>query len=414
MPPQDAAWLGMERPTNRMVVTAVLVLDGAPDDDALLRVLGERLVAPHPAFRRIPVRRHGWSPLLHWRSDEHFDLAAHLTRVPVESPVEVVLDQVVADLMARPLDRTRPPWQMHLVTDRDGGAALVVRVHHCVGDGSALVQVLLALTDPVDRGGPDPEPAPRPGPRTTLRGLRQAIALVTALVRVPLTAPEPRHHLRGRLGTRKVVARGAGVPLAVVRRGAGTVNDAVLAAVTTGLRRQLVAGGDAPVDLRALVPVDLRPRGAVVGPALGNRFGLVFVDLPAAEPDPAQRVAALRQGDWRGRVRSEAVATFAGLTVLGALPVATQALAVRMLGARASAVVTNVRGPGTPVDLAGRRVEGITFFVPQTGAVAVGISVLSYAGTVTVGVCADAGRLPDPAPLARWIEDDLAGRSAPA
>ena len=58
MPPQDAAWLGMERPTNLMVITAVLVLDGAPDHDALLRVLGERLVTPHPAFRRIPVRRH--------------------------------------------------------------------------------------------------------------------------------------------------------------------------------------------------------------------------------------------------------------------------------------------------------------------------------------------------------------------
>ena len=129
-----------------------------------------------------------------------------------------------------------------------------------------------------------------------------------------------------------------------------------------------------------------------------------------AEPAPGRRAAAIGQGAWRERLRSEAVATFVGLTVLGTLPATTQALAVRLLGARASAVVTNVRGPGAPVDLAGRRVERITFFVPMTGAVGVGISVLSYAGTVTVGVCADAGLLPDPAPLARWIEDDLAGR----
>ncbi|MBC7640494.1 MAG: wax ester/triacylglycerol synthase family O-acyltransferase, partial [Rhodoferax sp.] len=174
MPPQDAAWLGMERPTNRMVVTAVLVLDGAPDDEALLRVLRERLVAPHPSFRRTPVRRHRWSPLRYWQPDDGFDLAAHLTRVHVDKPVDVVLDQVVADLMARPLDPSRPPWQMHLATDRDGGAALVVRVHHCVGDGGALVQVLLALTappgsgDPAIRAGPPLEPSPR-RPLTLLR-----------------------------------------------------------------------------------------------------------------------------------------------------------------------------------------------------------------------------------------------------
>lgn len=412
MPPQDAAWLGMERPTNLMVITAVLVLDGAPDHDALRRVLGERLVAPHPAFRGIPVRRHRWSPLLHWRSADRFDLAEHLSQVLVQSPVDVVLDQVVADLMARPLDPSRPLWQMHLVTDRDGGAALVVRVHHCVGDGSALVQVLLALTDPADRDATTEAPRPprEPSPSGPLHGLRTAIAVVAALVRVPLTPAEPRHHLRGRLGSRKVVARSHGIPLALVRRRAGTVNDAVLAAVTTGLRRQLVADGDQPVDLRVLVPVDLRPPGAVVGPQLGNRFGLVFVDLPVSEPDAGRRATAIGRGAWRERVRSEAVATFVGLTVLGTLPAATQALAVRLLGARASAVVTNVRGPAAPVDLAGRRVERITFFVPMTGAVGVGISVLSYAGTVTVGVCADAGRLPDPAPLARWIEDDLAGR----
>ncbi len=412
MPPQDAAWLGMERPTNRMVVTAVLVLDGAPDDEALLRVLRERLVAPHPSFRRVPVRRHRWSPLRQWLPDAHFDPALHLTRVPVERPVEVVLDQVVGDLMARPLDPFLPLWQMHLVTDRDGGAALVVRVHHCVGDGSALVQVLLALTDPAGPGDPIVRGGPlsEPSPRRPLTVLRTALGVLTTLVRVPLTAPEPIHHLRGRLGTRKVVARSDGVPLSLVRRRGGTVNDAVLAAVTTALRRALVAGGDRPVDLRVLVPVDLRPRGAAIGPHLGNRFGLVFVDLPVSEPDAGRRATAIGRGAWRERVRSEAVATFVGLTVLGTLPAATQALAVRLLGARASAVVTNVRGPGAPVDLAGRRVERITFFVPMTGAVGVGISVLSYAGTVTVGVCADAGRLPDPAPLARWIEDDLAGR----
>jgi len=222
---------------------------------------------------------------------------------------------------------------------------------------------------------------------------------------------EPRTHLRGRLGTRKVVARGSGVDLALVKAQAhgASVNEAVLAAVAGGLRRQLVASGERPTDLRVLVPVNLRPPRAAVPVLLGNHFGMVLVHLPVTEPDADQRLAQVRLRSSRAKASAEALATFVGLTVLGTLPVGIQALAARLLGARATAVVTNVPGPRHPVLLAGHRVRQIAFWVPQTGAVGVGISVFSYAGVISVGIAVDACLRSDPSTLARAIEDELGG-----
>lgn len=408
MPPQDAAWLGMERPTNLMVVTAVLMLDGAPDPAILRALVRERVVDRHPSFRRIPRRTHRIWPRTVWDDDPAHDLAHHLHSTVLAGPVATHLDGFVSDLMSRPLDLRRPPWLMHLVSGSDGNAALVVRVHHCVGDGAALVQVLLSLT----AGEADP-PCPSSTGQRRPATVRMVGSILRALVRVPLLANEPRTPLRGPLTTRKVVARGAGTDLDPVRARARqqrcTVNDVVLAAVAGGLRELLVDRGIEPVDLRVLVPVDLRGAGAPVPAALGNHFGMVIVALPVGEPDAARRLAEVHRRSLRARTSAEAVAMFVGLTLLGVLPVATQAIAVRLLGARATAVVTNVRGPAGVVALAGRRVDGITFWVPQTGAVGLGVSVLSYAGRISVGVSADARLLTDPAALVRAIEAELCG-----
>ncbi len=413
MPPQDAAWLGMGHPTNLMVVTAVLLLDGSPDEQVLRSLVQQRIADRYPSFRRRAVRtRRPW-PRAVWRDDPGFDVASHVRTTPLTGPLDVHLDPFIADLMSRPLDLGQPPWLMHLVCDPDGASALVVRVHHCVGDGIALAQVLLSLTDPQTpvSDAERPTSAVKQHNRTAATVLLTAIRVVGALVRVPLMPHEPRTHLRGRLGTRKVVARGSGVDLALVKAQAhgASVNEAVLAAVAGGLRRQLVASGERPTDLRVLVPVNLRPPRAAVPVLLGNHFGMVLVHLPVTEPDADQRLAQVRLRSSRAKASAEALATFVGLTVLGTLPVGIQALAARLLGARATAVVTNVPGPRHPVLLAGHRVLQIAFWVPQTGAVGVGISVFSYAGVISVGIAVDARLRSDPSTLARAIEDELGG-----
>jgi GNAT superfamily N-acetyltransferase len=141
--------------------------------------------------------------------------------------------------------------------------------------------------------------------------------------------------------------------------------------------------------------------------SLGNRFGLVFVKLPVGVPDPVARVAAVRERMGQVKATAQAASTFAILAVVGALPAWGHRLAVRVLGAKSSAIVTNVAGPSEPVYLAGARLTSIVFWVPQAGSVGLGISILSYAGDVTVGVAADAELVPVPEQLTEAIEGEL-------
>ena len=130
---------------------------------------------------------------------------------------------------------------------------------------------------------------------------------------------------------------------------------------------------------------------------LGNRFGIVFVKLPVAGGRPGGPGAARCTSGWPGcKAGAQAASTFAILAVVGALPSWAHRLAVRVLGAKSSAIVTNVPGPTRPVYLAGSRLTRSAFWVPQAGSVGLGVSILSYAGEVTIGVAADRNLVPDP------------------
>jgi len=156
------------------------------------------------------------------------------------------------------------------------------------------------------------------------------------------------------------------------------------------------------------VPVDLRPRGEPVPATLGNRFGIVFVKLPLSVADPVARVRAVHDRMAAVKAGAQAASTFAILAVVGALPSWAHRLAVRVLGAKSTAIVTNVPGPTAPVYLAGARLVRLTFWVPQAGSVGLGVSILSYAGDVTIGVAADRNLVPDPRVLVAAAEDELA------
>jgi GNAT superfamily N-acetyltransferase len=222
---------------------------------------------------------------------------------------------------------------------------------------------------------------------------------------------DPRSRLTGRLGTRKVAAWTNRLDLGLVKRLAvaldSTVNDVLLGVTAGALRRHLTSHGDRAHDLRIFVPVNLRPPDEPVPASLGNRFGIVFVKLPVAEPDPVARVRAVHQRMAAVKAGAQAASTFAILAIVGALPSWGHRLAVRVLGAKSTAIVTNVPGPREPVFLAGARLTRLVFWVPQAGAVGLGISILSYAGDVSVGVAADHNLVPDPMQLTTAIEDEL-------
>ena len=453
----DAAWLGLDAPHNRMTITGVLRFAAPADWQRLRDVVGVRLVGRFPTFSRRPVPSRSPLQQATWDDDPRFDLDAHLVRVALP---RADLEAYVGDLLARPFDLTRSPWELHLVdhpADGHGPAssAVVARLHHCIADGIALASVLVSLTDdapdaPVEDGGGLPAPsvllgrrgrtrtAHRPGavrraadgtaevagvvgapdparawrrPRELAGAVRFGASVAATAVRLLLLSRDPRTRLRGRPGPAKRAAWAEPVPLddvKAVAAGLGaSVNDVLLAATAGALRRHLLAHGEPARDVRVFVPVNLRPVDVPVPRTLGNRFGLVLVPLPVSLPDPAARVRAVRDHVARSRVRSEAGATFALVSLLGFLPSWLHGAVLRVLGAKTTAIVTNVPGPREPVWLAGRRVEDVVFWVPQAASVGLGVSLFSYAGRVLVGVAADARLVPDPRALADGVRAEL-------
>jgi diacylglycerol O-acyltransferase / wax synthase len=451
----DAAWLRMEEPTNLMMITAVLWFDEPPDWERLKVVLRERLVERFPRFRQRLVEPEGLLAAPSWEEEPSFELDAHLGHVRVPPPGDRdALEALVSQWMSTPLERSRPLWQFHLVDGVAQGGALLVRIHHALADGIALARVLLSLMDDSAEEHFTPEPLPQ-APSSTPRWMKllrgaQAVSSgtraalkrgaellaepihvgdlvrggargVATLGRLALMPSDPPTVFRGELGRVKRAAWSDPIPLEEVkeigRAMESTINDVLLAALTGALRRYQEERGGPVEDLRAFIPVNLRPLDAPIPRELGNRFGLVFLDLPVKEVEPRRRLRALKQRMDMLKRSPEAALTFGMLGMVGMAPAAVERAVVEVLAAKGTLIMTNVPGPRHPVYLAGTKLAGLMFWVPQTGKVSLGVSIFSYAGQVTVGVSVDAGLVPDPHRLVKDFHDELralASTSTPA
>jgi WS/DGAT/MGAT family acyltransferase len=330
---------------------------------------------------------------------------------------QTALQDVVSLLASTPLDLTRPLWQFHLIENYAECCALVMRFHHSIGDGMALLHVILSLADSnPDAAWPVVQPehlqrdrADRPGiwgqpadpDRKAVRSpvgtlLREGFGLLAEpermaeLGRFLLHKPDPDTVLKGELGVDKRAAWSAGIALeevkAIQQALGGTVNDLLLTIVTGALRRYMEDRGD-PVDgiaIRTAVPVNLRPAGSEG--ELGNRVGAVFVTLPISIADPACRLSEIvrRMNDQKDSL--EAPAFYVALGALGQTPARIANTLISTFSTRATAVMTNVRGPQQRLYLAGAPVEALLPWAPTTGRMGVAVSILSYAGEVRLGL----------------------------
>ena len=142
------------------------------------------------------------------------------------------------------------------------------------------------------------------------------------------------------------------------------------------------------------MPVNLRPLGQ--GHNLGNHFGLVFLDVPIGMEHPLERLYEIRRRMRALKGSYQPVIALALLSAVGYGPRVLQEQVTQLLGANASAVMTNVPGPQHPLHFAGRRIVELDFWVPQSGGIGLGISILSYDGRIQFGIITDARRVPDP------------------
>jgi diacylglycerol O-acyltransferase / wax synthase len=432
----DAAWLRMEDPTNLMMVTGILVFEESLDHRRVRSLLEKRLLAFDRFRQRVVEAPFGIGPP-RWVEDVNFDIDAHLHRIALPAPGDqAALQVLVGDLMSTPLDMSKPLWQIHLVEGYRGGSAFLARLHHCIADGIALIQVLLSLTDTSPRPGRAtaiPRPAPAgswlaaplgavasllANPLELVELAQGGISVADTLQRLVLLPPDPKTVLKGALGVSKRAAWSEMVPLKNIKaagaRHDATINDILITAVAGALRDYLEERGE-PVDefeIRAAVPVNLRP--VVRGLELGNSFGLVFVPLPISITDRFDRLAELRVRMAGIKASSEAIVSFGVLNAIGMVPRQLHPPAIEFFGSKASVVMTNVPGPTEPLYLAGRRITTCMFWVPMSGHLGLGISILSYAGEVMVGVAADAGLIGDPARIVAAFERELRGLMMPA
>jgi diacylglycerol O-acyltransferase / wax synthase len=426
----DAAWLRMDSPTNLMVVNSVLWFDELVDEDALRAVLADRLVGRFRRFRQRVVQDHGtW-----WEDDPAFDLSHHIHPLDLPSPRgREELQAVVASYLTVPLDRSRPLWDLYVVDDYDGGGtALFFRMHHCIADGIALTRVLLSLTDDGESsaGVAEEDPGEHHGLLAELAatGLHEAREVAThprrlvdlaatsvgdarALAKLLLLPPDGSYWGR-RTGLDKRVVWSAPIPLDRIKRvghaSGTTVNDVLLAAVTGALRSDRERSGGSVHDVRVVVPFNLRPLDRPLPSGLGNRFGLVFLDLPLTRNTAGERLAEMSRRMKAIKHSAEGIVSYGVLDVVGRAPAVAERAVVEVFAAKGSAVMTNVAGPREPVTLAGSRLRGTIGWVPMSGTIGLGVSIFSYAGDVVIGLAVDRLQIKDAGRLMADIDGELA------
>ena len=434
-----------------MHIGAALVFEplpgGGTPDIAQFRGQVRGRVALLPRFsQRLSDTHAGPLTWLTWEPDEAFDPDAHVQHATLPAPGgEAELNEWLGDFWSHRLDRHRPLWEMVLLDGlADGRWALVTKTHHCLVDGIGSVDLGDVL---LDRSPDAPPPAQPPSaarkaeshggpwlsPGLVMRGARAGVgaalrprdsfdrarAAVELIVREELIGA-PSSSLNGPMsGTRQFAAvrlKLADVKAARKHLG-GTVNDLVLAICAGGLRHLLLSRGE-PLperDLRAQVPVNIRPEGK--RHAMGNELTSLFVELPVTEADPIARYRRVVERAEQLKVGSQRAGgkTILDLTDMGP-PLAGALLARSMFGGSRmfNLTITNVPGPEERLYAFGAPLVEVLPLVPLFAGHAIGIAVLSYAGQLVFGLNADRMTAPDVATLAEGIEQSFSELLPPA
>jgi WS/DGAT/MGAT family acyltransferase len=454
----DNFWLCMDEPTNLMVITGFMEFEGPIDFNRLYVTIESRL-ASFPRFQKKIVMPRTGVGVPSWEEDEHYDLRSHLQRVALPAPGDKTeLQVMIGNLAVTPLDPNKPLWQIHLIENYGRGCVLFFRIHHCITDGIAGIHVLLSTadTDP-DAPWPKSKPKKKPKPfslgsllpidtivnsatktlsttksvgRQVLKEIETAIAkpahlkqlaktssmvptdFASVLSKYMIMSSDPYTAFKGKLGVRKRIAWTEPFALDKIKKvgkaiSTATLNDVLIATVTGAMRRYLKTRNTRvnELDLRVAVPVNVRKPGTEF--ELGNKFSLVFLPLPVHLKDPILRLKEVKRRMDRLKTSPDPYINFALLSAMGYLPPFLAKKAAAVFGNKASGVLTNVPGPRQPLYYAGQEVKNLMFWVPRSGQIGLGISILSYNGKVTIGIASDEGLMPDPEVLLEGFEDEF-------
>ena len=456
----DASFLYMEESTTPMHVGSVMVFqppDQGFDYDRLVSLIHNR-IAVVPRFRQRVREVPGRLANPVWVDDEQFDVAYHVRRSALPNPGgDAQLEEFVARIQSRPLDRRRPLWEVYLIEGlAEGRFALVTKSHQALVDGIHAVDIAhMIVNGEPDREGTTTEtwrPAREPSDielvtsalldavrrpsqiADSVRGgvedvksiggrVFSAVGDVVSTVARTAARPAPVSPLNAEIGAaRRYIMVGTDladfrtVRKRLVRCNHAddvTINDVVLATISGALRAWLLTRGE-PVQsattVRAMVPVSVYDSDDTA--RLGNRVTACFVDLPVGEPGASMQLHqiafAMRQQMEGGlAVGAESLAGLAGF----ASPT------LHSLGARLGSamsrrlfnlMITNVPGPQQPLYVGDALMLSTYPVMPLARGQAVSIGLTSYDGGVYFGLNGDRKAMPDLELLGQCLVDSLA------
>jgi diacylglycerol O-acyltransferase / wax synthase len=434
----DAQFLYMERPTAHMHVGGVSVLDPStkPDGPLLfddLKSLVLRRLHLVPRFRQkvVFLPMNVGRPM--WTDDTRFDIDFHMRRASLPSPGgHKELADFVQRVHSRPLDRTKPLWEIYFIEGLEGGLiAIYSKTHHAMIDGVSGLDIASVLFDftPAPREVEPEEWTPEKEPSTAELMRKWVVDSVThpieamahqasGAVQTPMSLVSRVRTAVGSvqqmLGSGMAPASPFNVPIGPNRRFSftdvpvddakavknalgGTVNDVILTGVAGMLRRVLIARGEPTTNLsmRAMVPVSTRDESQKM--ALGNRVSMFFIDLPVGDMEPAERLHRITAETRNFKESGQAIgaASIMGLTRWA--PPTLHALAARLVVRQrfANLVVTNVPGPQVPLYLLGARLEGMYPLMNLTETMALMVAITSLSGNMGFGFTGDWDAVPD-------------------
>jgi diacylglycerol O-acyltransferase len=450
----DNSFLALESPSTHMHVAGIVTFAAGPlrtdrggIDMARIRRLVESKLHLIPRYRqrlaRVPIEKH---PV--WVDDERFNIEYHVRHYSLPRPGSFdQLRDLVGLIVSQQLDRSKPLWEFNVVEGlEDDRFAVVSKIHHCMIDGIAGVDLMAVLLNLSPSGEiADPVPfAPRPEPsgselliRETARRVGKTVAAMRSLRQLADDASQllsdgayraraagysltsgwlttaSETPLNGTVGPNRLFGT-LQTPLqeikAIKNAAGGSVNDVVLATVAGGVRRFLAEVRDHDVtgaDFRAMAPVSVRSqdqRGT-----LGNQVAMWLVALPVGEPDPIARLEAVKLATSHLKETNQALGAATLVRLSAGAPATLVSMASRLAtGVRPfNMTVTNVPGPQFPLYLLESEMLESYPLVPLWHGHGVGLALFSYAGSVFWGFNADYDLVPDIDRLAEAIKESF-------
>lgn len=444
--PLDALFLNLEKPNTPMHTAGVVIFEGEIDFQQVYETIEARLhLVPRFTQRIVEVPLGLGQPF--WAEDPAFDLSFHLRHAALPSPgTDEQLCDFAARLISRPLDRSKPLWELYIIDGlQDGRSAMVSKTHHAMVDGLATMDLATVLLD----FSSEPQTFPRQtkrrarplpsgrdlaltaitnqlsqfkdlgsaaraataAPTKVFETLRETTGLVVSTIgslvrqakRSPLNVGPGLHRryaiVRSTLQTFKDIKNATG----------GTVNDVVLTVCADALGR-LFRYRSEPTEglsLRVMVPVSVRDETQKGVP--GNEVAAVFPDLPVGKMDPMDRLKVIHEQMKDIKSSKQAVGADILVNLTRWAPPTLHAAAAK-LGARTrlmNAVISNVPGPQIPLYSCGQKMLEPYAVIPLSQGQSLSIGVTSYNGGIFFGLNADRDAHPDLNRLANFLDDAI-------